>query len=121
MLKYCLFKSKKGISFGSCCEGYSAKFSNKTSSFGTVLKYFAGEPNTIVNGGTSLVTTDPAPTTASLPIVISGRIIEFNPTLAPDLIVTPFLCLNLSSVLPIHLSLEVDTLGPIKTLSSKVQ
>ena len=39
----------------------------------------AGLPATTVRGATSFVTTAPAPTTASWPMVTPGRIVEFAP------------------------------------------
>ena len=43
----------------------------------------AGLPNTTVLAGTSFVTTDPAPTNAPSPMVNPGRIVAFEPMLAP--------------------------------------
>ena len=39
----------------------------------------AGLPATIVHGGTSFVTTEPAPTTAPSPIVTPFKIIQLKP------------------------------------------
>ena len=44
----------------------------------------AGFPTTIALGGTSRVTTAPAPTIAAVPIVTPGRIVAFAPIDAPS-------------------------------------
>jgi len=45
----------------------------------------AGFPMTTAPGGTSLTTTDPAPTRAFSPMTIPGNIVEFAPIFAPFL------------------------------------
>src|SRR5574343_1411654 len=49
------------------------------------LKIFAGFPTTVVSGGTSFVTTDPAPTTAFSPMITPQRIVLLAPIVAPFL------------------------------------
>ena len=81
----------------------------------------AGFPTTIVRGGTSLVTTAPAPTNASSPISIPGQRIAPPPTRAPRRIVGPAMRSWRASVRPMKLSFVVTTHGAMKTCSSSVE
>jgi len=56
-----------------------AKSTFYRSSSGISLIILAGFPATIVQGGTSFVTTDPAPTIEPSPIVTPFKIIELKP------------------------------------------
>lgn len=66
---------------------------------GTFLVSLAGTPMYIFLGSKFFVTTEPAPTNASSPITIPGRIVAFAPILAPFLIVGPLNRAILFSVL----------------------
>ena len=71
-----------------------------SSSSGTSRSTRAGLPTTSFRGGTSFVTTAPAPTNASSPISIPGQRIAPPPTRAPRRIVGPFTSARRFSVLP---------------------
>src|SRR5665647_3050569 len=72
----------------------------------------------IAPSGTSLVTTEPAPTSASFPTVTPGKITQPAPREAPDF--TLILRRTQSPLTLGYLSLVNVTLGPTKTLSSIV-
>ena len=63
---------------------------SSSSSSGTSRSTRAGLPTTTLRGGTSFVTTAPAPTNASSPISTPGQRIAPPPTRAPRRIVGPF-------------------------------
>jgi len=77
----------------------------------------AGLPVTMAFGGTSRVTTAPAPTIANAPTVIPGSIVALAPMLAPRLILT---CRNCSGrcLLRGKGSLANVAFGPMNTSSS---
>ena len=72
-------------------------------------------------GGTSFVTTAPAPTNASSPISTAGQMNAPAPTRAPRRIVGPSISSWRRSVRPMKLSFEVTTQGAMKTCSSSVE
>jgi len=76
---------------------------------------------TTLRAGTSRVTTDPAATSASSPIVLPGRMTVPAPTRPPFLTVTPLKCFFRSSVRPTKLSFDVITPGAMNTRSSIVE
>src|SRR6185503_14339523 len=92
-----------------------------SSSAGTSRRTRAGLPTTSMRGGTSFVTTAPAPTNASSPISTPGHRIAPPPTRAPRLIVGPLISSCRLSVRPMKLSLVVTTQGAMKTWSSSVE
>ena len=81
----------------------------------------AGDPTTTTRGGTSFVTTAPAPTNASSPISMPGQRIAPPPIRAPRRIVGPFINARRFSVRPMKLSFVVTTHGAMKTSSSSVE
>src|SRR5712691_9053880 len=72
-----------------------------------------------MRGGTSFVTTAPAPTNASSPISTAGRRMAPPPTRAPRRIVGPLIRPCRRSVRPMKLSFVVTTHGAMKTSSSR--
>jgi hypothetical protein len=75
----------------------------------------------MTRGGTSLVTTAPAPTNASSPISTPGQRIAPPPIRAPRRIVGPAISSWRRSVRPMKLSFVVTTHGAMKTSSSSVE
>lgn len=63
------------------CRGFSCFLRLASYSF-EVMTGFAGTPITTVRGGTSLVTTLPAATTADLPTIMLGRMVAPPPMIA---------------------------------------
>ena len=94
---------------------------SSSSSSGTSRITRAGLPTTTARGGTSFVTTAPAPTNASSPISTPGQRIAPPPTRAPRRIVGPFISSSRFSVRPMKLSFVVTTHGATKTSSSSVE
>ena len=92
-----------------------------SSSSGTSRSGRAGLPTTSVRGGTSFVTTAPAPTNASSPISTAGQSTAPAPTRAPRRIVGPSISSCRRSVRPMKLSFDVTTQGAMKTCSSSVE
>src|SRR2546422_77878 len=82
------------------------------------LMTHAGLPATTAPGGTSTVTTAPAPTNASVPIRTPGKIVVFAPILARFSIYTPT---NSSLVVGVagYLAFVTTTLGSSQQSSSK--
>ena len=74
-----------------------------------------------VRGGTSFVTTAPAPTNASSPTSMPGQRMAPPPTRAPRRIVGPLISSWRCSVRPMKLSFVVTTHGAMKTFSSSVE
>lgn len=86
---------------------------------GSFLRIRAGLPQTTALGGTSFVTTEPAPTMAPSPMMIPGRMVAFAPMEAPFL-TTVFLKASGYILERGKGSFEKVALGPTKTLSSIV-
>ncbi len=99
----------------------SAYWFSSSSSSGTSRSCRAGLPTMTARGGTSFVTTAPAPMNASAPISIAGQRIAPPPMRAPRRIVGPLTLPNRCSVRPIQLSFVVTTQGAMKTCSSSVE
>jgi hypothetical protein len=72
---------------------FNCSNANLSSSVSCIFINLAGTPPTIVYGGTSLFTTEPAATTAFAPTVTPFRIVEFAP------IHTPFFYPNWCSII----------------------
>ena len=87
---------------------------HSTASTGPMTR--AGLPATSMPGGTSAVTTLPAPTSAFSPIVISGSSVTLTPMRAPRRIVGP--CMHLVQIG--CGSLAIVTPGARNTSSSRI-
>ena len=107
------------------CVGSARSFDEgqllSSSSSGTSRITRAGLPTTTFRGGTSFVTTAPAPTNASSPTSTPGQRIAPPPTRAPRRIVGPRMSSRRLSVRPMKLSFVVTTQGATKTSSSSVE
>src|SRR5678809_1751260 len=80
----------------------------------------AGFPMTTAPGGTSLATTDPAPTRAFSPMTTPGRMVLLAPIFAPFLMTGP----TSESLTPGesgYFALVNTTLGPIQHPSSRIE